>query len=941
MGDHIYREALESLIDQYTESVAGSGQLALVTGGLASGKTRLLYDFASYVKQQDALHLTATGSRAESTFPVGVIDQLCRNAEIPPEVATRISGLLQSDSLAREYAPDDLDLRRQDARIIHAISVELLELSRNRPLVISIDDMQFVDGLSLQLLLHLRRRMASAQVMIVMTEWSWGHPALSRFHAEITQQPHRHLKVAPLSVAEVTELLAQETDLRHAEEYAPAFHRFTAGNPLLTRALMEDYGQRCAALPACEGDPAERAAGPAFAQAVLNCLYRWDTRLLEVAQGLVVLGEEASPQLVGQLVSLPVESVEQVVQVLSAAGLLKGSRFRHSVAEDAVLGTLDSTTRARRHGAAARLLQNQGADAQTVAAHLIAAGGTPDNWNVPVLKSAAARAQADDDVDRVVDCLELAVAAATSNEERRELRRGLARSVWRLDPAAADRHHTEARQAMRDGTLTKQDCAALLKQSLWQGDLATAKAANQAYMTLDGPRDKYTEAELVLTYRWFYGPMSGHSCEDPESARRGDSEAREEDPWTRAVNSVAAGPLSAGVKNAVASAEHILESCRLGEPLLEVVIAALLTLVCGNLLDRAGERCDALYAEAERRGGLTWQAALGSVRADIALRRGDLSTAVSHAQSALALLPPQSWGVMLGYPLSTLVRAHTAMGEYDAAEESVRQFTSEATPTTVWGLRFLHARGHYYLATERVLAAVKDFQTCGRLAYDAELDVAELVPWRNGLAEANMRLGRTNVAQDLVKQQLNRPQGVDLCTRGVSLRLLAAAAGDPMQRTALLRKSVDLLQVSGDRMELARSLADLSEAYQGVGEFDEARATAWRAVQETKICQSGSRPLQRVPAQRSVETVVPAQETETDTPATAIGTGADGVTLSEAEGRVAQLAARGFSNREISRKLFITVSTVEQHLTRVYRKLGVNSRRALPTLLPLPQLQAM
>jgi DNA-binding CsgD family transcriptional regulator len=53
------------------------------------------------------------------------------------------------------------------------------------------------------------------------------------------------------------------------------------------------------------------------------------------------------------------------------------------------------------------------------------------------------------------------------------------------------------------------------------------------------------------------------------------------------------------------------------------------------------------------------------------------------------------------------------------------------------------------------------------------------------------------------------------------------------------------------------------------------------------------------------------------------------VTLSEAELRVAELAAHGRTNRQISETLYITVSTVEQHLTRVYRKLGVPGRSAL------------
>jgi DNA-binding CsgD family transcriptional regulator len=55
--------------------------------------------------------------------------------------------------------------------------------------------------------------------------------------------------------------------------------------------------------------------------------------------------------------------------------------------------------------------------------------------------------------------------------------------------------------------------------------------------------------------------------------------------------------------------------------------------------------------------------------------------------------------------------------------------------------------------------------------------------------------------------------------------------------------------------------------------------------------------------------------------------------LTRAELRVAALAARGCVNREIAERLFITPSTVEQHLTRVFRKLGITGRDFLPTSL--------
>ncbi|WP_327224722.1 helix-turn-helix domain-containing protein [Kibdelosporangium aridum] len=55
--------------------------------------------------------------------------------------------------------------------------------------------------------------------------------------------------------------------------------------------------------------------------------------------------------------------------------------------------------------------------------------------------------------------------------------------------------------------------------------------------------------------------------------------------------------------------------------------------------------------------------------------------------------------------------------------------------------------------------------------------------------------------------------------------------------------------------------------------------------------------------------------------------------LTRAELRVAALAAQGCVNREIAERLFITPSTVEQHLTRVFKKLGITGRDFLPTSL--------
>ena len=51
--------------------------------------------------------------------------------------------------------------------------------------------------------------------------------------------------------------------------------------------------------------------------------------------------------------------------------------------------------------------------------------------------------------------------------------------------------------------------------------------------------------------------------------------------------------------------------------------------------------------------------------------------------------------------------------------------------------------------------------------------------------------------------------------------------------------------------------------------------------------------------------------------------------LTAAESRVAALVAAGRKNREVAAELFTTVATVEAHLTRIYRKLGLRSRTEL------------
>ena len=110
-------------------------------------------------------------------------------------------------------------------------------------------------------------------------------------------------------------------------------------------------------------------------------------------------------------------------------------------------------------------------------------------------------------------------------------------------------------------------------------------------------------------------------------------------------------------------------------------------------------------------------------------------------------------------------------------------------------------------------------------------------------------------------------------------------------------------------------MPDLGQAHGALGERGEARRMRRRARHLARQC--GTDALDEA-----------GKGTREDRPAAAD----DAFGLSEAERRVAALAARGYTNREIAGRLYVTHSTVEQHLTHAYRKLNVNRRTDLPSL---------
>jgi DNA-binding CsgD family transcriptional regulator len=672
------------------------------------------------------------------------------------------------------------------------------------------------------------------------------------------------------------------------DDLAPAFLRAcreaTGGNPLLVNALAGD------SLVQARGTPARLEPGSGFRSAVITCLHSHEPRLVRLAEALAVLGENATPTLLAEMLETTVESVGQGTDALAASGLLESARFRHEAARQAVLEHTTADERAASHARAARILYRTGAPSTVLAAHLMAAHSVEAEWAVPVLQDAAELALADEQPDRAIGYLRRAETEAADDRQRAAIRFDWAWAEWRANPERAVRHMTDLVADARAGRLDSQSVGRLAYYLLWAGDTGKAIDILTSLDATDGavPRRAPIWSALGFLY--------------PDVAQR--------------IRSAASAAEQDDTEDTLSDAERILRENGENERALAAITTALMALIVDDRLDRAAFWCNVLRHDSVSFSPL-WDALLAGFWAMIETRRGNLPAAQSHAHTALTRLTRQGWGVAIGIPLSSLLLTSIASSRQEEAAGYLRVPVPEAMFRTPYGLLYLHARGEYYLATGRAQAALADFQACGDRMMMWGLDRPGLVPWRSKAAEAHVALGDQDAARELAGEQLAQAGSRSSRTKGISLR--ATALTSPLtKRIALLQESAEILRESGARLELAYTFTALADAHRAAGDHDRAHWAARQAQNLMERC--GARAPKNRTGGRSDGRHVRANGNGERPP----------TQLSNAERRVAMLAAYGYTNCQIAKRLFITVSTVEQHLTRVYRKLGVSGRTELP-----------
>jgi DNA-binding CsgD family transcriptional regulator len=888
--------------------------VAVVTGAVGTGKTRLTHAFAEQAIKAGATYCDATASRVERGLQFGVLSQLLLGAELPGEFREQAARLLEAGAIAahsRYFETTDTDGGEIPSTIVHNLSTLLrgAVAATGRPLVMAIDDAHHADASSLHCLSSVLGRLWRVPAMLVISAATGPQPFNPLFLADLPPEPHsRRIRLEPLSRAGVEAMLAGRLGATAAARLAADCHRISGGNPALVRGLIDD----CRRLGG-EPDNWQVTIGPEIVQALLGILHRSDPSLMRVARWLAVLGTAGTPAVAGRLVGFDSDSLARAVAALNRIGVLDDGRFRHARLRAAVLDGLASDERAAMHAEAAQLLRVEGAPSPIIADHLLGGTDLTGSWAAPVLNDAAEQALAGGDVNQALSYLRLAYRLTAADTTRPVTRALLARAEWRVDPALAMRHDADL-PAGGEWALAR---AARL---MWFG------RAEEARVTLgpaDTAADRSLRARAEALHAWLAWLFPATGGPGPAGAVLADDfqrNAATASPAGQAISLLVRGLTDGGDESAIA-AEHALRESRLEEQSVPLLASALVTLVCAGRLGVAAKWADSLQQDAAAQQAPTWNAMFTALRAMIALRQGNLSAAETHARAALILIPASSWGVAIGVPLAVLIEASTAMGRYNDTFSHLRTPVPDAMFASPIGLLYLCARGRFHYAREDYRSALRDFEWIGHLTAQWQMDFSGLVVWRTDAALTHLRLGHTQAAHDLALDQLKRLTTANVRERGIALRVVAACSELP-KRPVRLGQAVKELQNSGDRLELAYALADLGQAYHGLGEIAQARRISRRAYQIAKQCGACVLARRLLPEAGGGPG---ADDADGDDAAPKAFTG-----LSQAERRVAALAADGYSNRQIASTLFVTVSTVEQHLTRVYSKLKVSRRGDLP-----------
>ncbi|MEU9131826.1 AAA family ATPase [Kitasatospora sp. NPDC048540] len=917
---------------------SGRGRVALVRAGAGMGKTSLLKVWAERERWRGVQVVWAGGSELEGEFAFSIARRLAeavlgsageadrdRLLGGPAHLATRI--------LAPEDDPGSVaELPDAQIGVMHGLYWLMVHAADTGPLALVVDDAHWADLASLRWLAYLARRLEGLPVLLVMAARPAAPAHAEAVLDEITAQPDCHLVDLPaLSHDSAARLVRAGLGQQAHEAFARACARATDGNPLLLRELIRTLGENHIEPTGENIHQVADLHGRVLATTVLKRLTRQNEATVALARVLVALPDGSRWDLAADLGGMGQAETADHADALTRIGVLQAAdtvRFTHPLIRTMII---ESITTARQladaHASTARILYEDGAAGEVIAAHLLQAEPTGEAWRAEALREAARTATRRGAPQESATYLRRAVHECPEPGARARVFAELGEQEVATDPGAAVAHLTRALDAITD-PIERAHTAATLAAALYFRDRhdqaidVLARAVTDLEQTGTPGRELSwrLQAQLVLT-GYGHPATVAHARQWAERLRRlnlpGDT------PAERTVLAALVIPAMSGEASATATNDLIDRALR-GGSVIDGPVSMLFGYACFGLV--ATDRLDdaavhyGQYADLGSRHGsplLSTFAALG--HGMIANRRGQIPVALAISQADLPAFAAGKDRIALAFTK----RAITALIEREELDEAARLMDTYIGADLLdnsWDCSALLVGGQLQAARGQTHAALATFQQCATHEQRVKMSNPATRAWRSEAALAHAALGQRDQALALAREELDlshawgTPRAI-----GVSLRTLGVIT---QGRTGLdlLHQAADTLAGSPARLEHARALHELGAAACHLDHPDTGRPILLQAHHLAQEC--GSLALAR--RTRTALTAINA-DPGPPPPTTPI--------LPGLEYKVATLAATGHTDRQIAQSLMTTQHAVQEAIDNACRRLHLPDRTHLPAAL--------
>ena len=880
----------------------GSPRLVMVEGGAGVGKSSLLR--RAVAELGDCRVLRAGCDEAELVVPYGVIDQLVGSA-----------GPGSTDGL-------DLLLRlpgsTENALAPAAVGAELVRLFGNlqaddQLVVVVVDDLQWCDTPSAQALLFASRRLQRDRVLILVSARGDELVRLGGSWASTVEGDHRtgRIRLAGLTTDDVR-ALATSLGVPLTSAAAARLRDHTDGNALHCRALLEELDA-----DVLNRMPAELPAPRAFAALVLLRVADLSEQAQQLVTAAAVLGLHSALALAIELadVSDPAEALDSV----AAADLLTERHrelvFTHALVRRAVYDDMNPSTRRDLHRRAGELTTGS-----VSLGHRVAAARGPDEALAAELVHAAAEA-ADRHAYGEAATWVLLAAELTRDRSDRE-RQVLQAMQWAMDSGdfslmplvsrLVEELRPSAGRSMVLGNL-----------AFLTGQFAESEVLlEESWRTAEAPSDDAyaaRAASLMTTQTLLTGQCeAGIDWADRAFARTVDARIRMHIGNFRALHLVAAGrgPEALETFSDVADEPNDLSPTITQRRVFRGLTRLFVDDVAGALRDFTATR--ARYRAGQQFNydthGLTFLV-------DAAYRAGAWDEAAVHAEFAVSLAHDADHVWDFGFVHATAALVPAGRGEWDGAAAHVAEALawSEAlgigfvVAMAVTAKTLLHAGQEDWTG---VLDAVERVRSRGR---DEALGRPGVHGWRPLEVEAHLALGQLDDAERALDELERAVPASGHPTTELAVGRLRGTLADRRGQATTADGAFAAAHRLAARVPspYAVALLELRDGRRLVERGRHAEARTVLSAARERFAALGARPdLERCDALLHTAGAVPGLTDASPT-----------FGLTPTETVVAGLVATGRTNQQVAGELFVSVKAIEFHLTNIFAKLGIRSRR--------------